>query len=218
MSEEKLQEIQTIVRRIFIIQIVLLIAITGLILDGLYLHTKQLNSIMFSLLAGCGGGSIALIQRLHNQKVEALHMIAYSWYSTLMPVAYAGGMALVAYLLFMGGILTGEGGKGLFTSNLFPNFYYPPAVGAPAHERDRGEKPERRVGGNAQPQAPERLDPAGGKDEGKDLNWGTVIEIRPKGIAGFAKLLVWCFLAGYSEQFIGRLLGTLERQGGGKPN
>ena len=34
-------------------------------------------------------------------------------------------MASVAYLLFMSGILTGEQGQGLFTSNLFPNFTHP---------------------------------------------------------------------------------------------
>jgi len=42
-----------------------------------------------------------------------------------VPLLYGSLMASVAYLLFMSGILTGEQGQGLFTSNLFPNFTHP---------------------------------------------------------------------------------------------
>lgn len=39
-----------------------------------------------------------------------------------MPFLYGGMMAAVAYLLFMAGILTGDSGGGLLTTNVFPNF------------------------------------------------------------------------------------------------
>ena len=89
-------------------------------------------------------------------------------------------MAGVAYLLFMSGILTGEGGHGLFTSNLFPNFTFLPEA------------------------------------EGLRLSMREVVGLRPKGVQDLGKLLVWCFVSGYSESFVVGVLNTLERQRGGE--
>jgi len=38
------------------------------------------------------------------------------------------------------------------------------------------------------------------------------IEMRPATIADVGKLMVWCFLAGYSERFVADILGQLERK------
>ena len=95
-----------------------------------YRSEHYLNSFVLSVLAGCGGGSISIVHRLITRKVE-LDEIADSWFSILLPLAYAGGMAMIAYLLFMGGILTGKHGTGLFTFNWFPIFDIPPLNGEP---------------------------------------------------------------------------------------
>ncbi len=42
------------------------------------------------------------------------------------------------------------------------------------------------------------------------LNLKIVLQSRPDGVLNFAKLLIWCFLAGYSEQFVDQILQTLE--------
>jgi hypothetical protein len=43
------------------------------------------------------------------------------------------------------------------------------------------------------------------------LSLNTILAIRPSSVKDFAKLLVWCFLAGYSEMFIERILNFLEK-------
>ena len=93
-----------------------------------------------------------------------------------MPLMYGGLMASVTYLLFMSGILTGDGGNGLFTSNLFPNFNRPAVA------------------------------------EDELLNMRMVLTLRPDGIADFGKLMVWCFVSGFSERFVMSVLGALEER------
>ena len=109
-----------------------------------------------------------------------LEQLASSWVSSLMPVLYGGLMAAVAYVLFMSGILTGDGGQGLFTSNLFPNFTSP----------DQG---------------------AGGL-----LSVPVILKLRSESVKDFGKMLVWCFLSGYSEKFVAGILQSLEERTGGK--
>ncbi len=92
-----------------------------------------------------------------------------------MPLLYGGLMAGIAYLLFVSGILSGDGGSGLFTSNLFPNFTEPQT------------KTEQLI--------------------------RAFLEIRPVSMKDTGKLLVWCFVAGYSERFVTGILKQLERRG-----
>ena len=62
--------------------------------------------------------------------------------------------------------------------------------------------------------------------DGELLNLRHVLEIRPVGVGDAGKLMVWCFLAGYSEKFVTQILSTLEgrvggeesKDKGGKPN
>lgn len=43
-----------------------------------------------------------------------------------------------------------------------------------------------------------------------------VLDIRPAQISDAGKLMVWCFIAGYSEKFVADILSTLESRVGGK--
>jgi hypothetical protein len=169
---------QTVIRRVFVAQLVLLAAVGALVVVGL-VFTQHLGSFPFSFFAGCLGGSISLLRRLRLESQAVLEELATSWISSLMPLLYGGLMAAVAYVLFMSGILTGEGGHGLFTSNLFPNF----------------------------------TQPAGG---GNLLSVPTILQLRPALVQDFGKMLVWCFLSGYSEKFVAGILQSLEERSGGK--
>ena len=171
---------QIVVSRVFTAQVVLLVTLLLLVVAGYFLP-EHLGSFVFSLLVGCIGGSVALSRRVGREGPEAMAEVARSWITTLMPLLHGGLMAGVAYLLFISGILTGDGGNGLFTSNLFPNFVQP--------EQEAGETMSIRV----------------------------LLGIRPGGIEDLGKLWVWCFVAGYSEKFVTGILGTLEKQGPGKP-
>ena len=115
MTEDSQQARRIVVRRIFITQLCLVGAISLLVLIGLF---WPVGSFLFGLSLGSLGGSIALLRRVRGEMASVLVEIAADMTSTLMPVLYGGLMAGVAYLLFMSGILSGEGGSGLFTSNL----------------------------------------------------------------------------------------------------
>ena len=102
---------------------------------------------------------------------------------TLHPSIYGGILAGITYLLFLGCVLTGDSEGGLFTSNLFPEF----------------------DGLNCAIDAPP------GEAAGPDMK--DIIQIRPRTIQDFAKLLIWSVLSGYSEKFVDGILRTLERRG-----
>ena len=51
---------------------------------------------------------------------------------------------------------------------------------------------------------------------GESLNIRHVLDIRPDTIGDAGKLLVWCFIAGYSEKFVTQVLSTLEGRVGGE--
>lgn len=110
-----------LIRRLFFAQLAILGAIGVLVVIGL-LAPSQLFSLPMAFLAGGVGGSIALIRRLPKVDEAALEALSSGWIETCMPLLYGSLMGVVAYFLFMSGILTGDGGGGLFTSNLFPIF------------------------------------------------------------------------------------------------
>jgi hypothetical protein len=173
---DKSDSVRTVYRRIFFAQIAILLAFVAIV-AVLSIYTEEAGSFPFSFLLGGLGGSISLFRRLPNEHQENLLQISESWISTLVPILYGSIMASVAYLLFMSGILTGEQGHGLFTSNLFPNF--------------------------TRPEIP----------QGKLLTVPMILQIRPASVADVGKLLVWSFLAGYSERFVTGILSTLEQKG-----
>jgi hypothetical protein len=157
-------------RGIFIAQIAILVIGVGVAVT-LSSYPKISGTLIFTFLLGGLGGSMSLLRRLQSGRT-----FDGKWISTLMPILYGGVMALVAYFLFMSGIATGDGGRGLLTSNLFPNF--------------KG--------------AEIRTDNL--------LNVGDVLKIHPTTIQDVGKLLVWSFLAGYSERFLTSVLATLDRR------
>lgn len=180
------QQRTLVIRRLFIAQLVLLVFST-LFVIVFYFYTKQLGSFVFSFFAGCLGGSIAMVRRLPGASTETIEFFAVDWISTLMPLLYGGLMAVVAYLLFMSGILTGTDltgtdRKGLFVSNLFPSFDLAPL------------------------------------EDDKPLNMRDILKLRPNGVINAGKLMVWCFLAGFSERFIIGILGRLENHASSASN
>ena len=116
---------RTIIRRIFIAQVAVLATGVAIVIV-LSIYTGEAGTFLFAFLLGSLGGSVSLFRRLPKQTSASLRQLSRDWISTLVPMLYGGVMAIVAYLLFMGQILTGDGGTGLFTSNLFPNFTRPP--------------------------------------------------------------------------------------------
>lgn len=180
---------RVVIQTIFVVQIGLVLVIFLLIGLGYWLENGLLVSLglcqqaepcsnkgfgffWFSFLAGCVGASLGALKRIRSDPQFAVEL-AQSRIATLMPVLYGGLMAGVAYLLFMSGILSGDGGNGLLTTNLFPNFSAASAARASLSE---------------------------------------YLAMRPATMADAGKLIVWCFLAGYSERFVAGILGQLEQK------
>lgn len=162
---------------IFIVQITLLIILTSLFFIGLDVNNNlqiEIGDFWFAIIMGAMGASVALMKRTKESKVKFENdSNGFIILSTLMPILYGTIMAGIAYLLFMSGILSGDGGGGLVTTNIFPNF-----------TRDVSND-----SGNLMKQ---------------------FMNIHTVGITDTGKLLVWCFITGYSEKFITGILNNME--------
>lgn len=112
--------------RIGISTVVLLVTVCILALT-FALITAQMGSMFFALLAGALGAEVSIIRRIPTLKDSEIATLVVSWWSLVIPLLAGSVMAGFLYVAFMAGILTGDGGGGLFTSNLFPNFTAPTA-------------------------------------------------------------------------------------------
>lgn len=165
-------------RNIFFIQIALIATLGLLFFIGYAENGIKLGSFFFVIVMGTLGATVSLMKRiLENKPLFSTDNRNFRIFSTLIPILYGTVMAGLSYLFFMSGILSGDGGGGLFTSNLFPNFTTP--------------DPEN---GNLLEQ---------------------FILMSPHGMQNTGKLLVWAFLAGYSERFVTGILRKLEGHAGG---
>lgn len=159
-------------RTIFIIQIVLLLLLATTFTIGYSENGVQTGSFFYGILMGAIGASVSLMRRINaGDKVLVEKLTNDKVFSILRPILYGTLMAGVIYLMFMSGILSGDNGGGLFTTNLFPNFTKP--------------------------------------DENLPLV-KQFVNMIPVGMKNSGKLLVWCFIAGYSERFVAGFLDQLE--------
>jgi hypothetical protein len=182
-SEERRSIVATLIRRIFVSQVAILTGFLVAIMVGVF-FPERLGAFSLAFLCGALGGSMSLLKRIRIEKIGILKEIESSLVTTLMPLLYGGVLASVTYLLFLGCVLTGDGEGGLFTSNLFPEF----------------------AGLNCQGSS------GTGPETADALDMKSLIQMKPKTIQDFAKLLVWSVLSGYSEKFVDGILRTLERQ------
>lgn len=159
-------------RATFFTQIGLLLLLAVLFIIGYSDNKWKVGSFFFAIILGALGASVSLMKRVRaNDLPFSTDQSNLGIFATLIPILYGTVLAGVAYLLFMSGILSGDGGTGLLTTNLFPNFINP--------------------------------------DPNDDL-LKQFVTIQPSGIKDSGKLLVWCFLAGYSERFVTGILSQLE--------
>lgn len=164
-------------REIFYIQIGLLLLLAGLAGIDYVFEKVDVGSFFFAIILGALGASISLLRRVLEKKSPLIsNHDNLQVLKTLIPILYGTVLAGFAYLLFLSGILSGDGGNGLLSSNLFPNFTKSNVLGCSGDMSLL--------------------------DEFKCLN--------PNGIQNAGKLLVWCFLAGYSESFVIGILKRLE--------
>lgn len=120
MSAEKLK----LLKRIGLI-LIGLIVISSLLVWFFAAVKVQLGSLVFALTIGMIGASISFARRIPSLSEEEESALASSWWALVTPMLVGLIMGGLLFFIFFSGILTGDGGKGLFTSNLFPNFKAP---------------------------------------------------------------------------------------------
>lgn len=114
------------------------------------------------MIFGMLGGFVSIQRKLKVMPIRDLYLICKSWDYTLLSPMVGSILAIMLYLLFIGGIVDG---------NFFPKV----------------------------------TDYTGCNNHFKSLFYVTL-----GGPSEYAKLLVWSFLAGFSETFVTRILGQLE--------
>ena len=118
----KLRISVTVVRRIFAVQIGLVVTILLLLLVGDWCDVKRFGfDFWFAFTAGPHGGQ-HFAPDTERSGPQSLQEAGRSMiFDTMMPILYGAIMAGLTYLLFMSGILSGAP-VGLLTTNLFPTF------------------------------------------------------------------------------------------------
>ncbi|MFY0629823.1 MAG: hypothetical protein JXR05_05540 [Flavobacteriaceae bacterium] len=121
--ENNKQATAKLIRLIFFIQIGLLFLITILSIIGFKNIVSNVGSFFFITLLGALGASVSLLKRARsNRSFFDKEYEKLKVFTVLMPILYGTILAGITYLLFMSGILSGDGGNGMITTNLFPNF------------------------------------------------------------------------------------------------
>lgn len=161
------------------VALLVLVVISALLVVLFYMVSDQMGTMIFALLIGGIASCVSFFLRFPKLTKVELEFMVTSWWSVIVPIIIGLIMGGFIYIVFFAGILTGDGGNGLFTSNLFPLFTEP------------------------------------SMEEGEVLSLKTALDIRPVSVQDFGKLLVWCFLAGYSERLVPNILANLEKRGGG---
>ncbi|MEI6320245.1 MAG: hypothetical protein WCS09_17140, partial [Pseudomonadota bacterium] len=137
------------------------------------------------LMVGMIGGFVGLQRRLRSMPDEDLTLLANSWVYVCLSPLVGGILAVVTYVLFVSGLLAGD---------LFPTFVPDlpgtgPAAGASLAAGDATVV-----------DAPRGI--------------GKIFAIQGAAAADYAKMLFWCFLAGFSERFATDIMSRFESRAG----
>lgn len=148
-------------RRLFIALMVLFsIALVAAIL----LSDSRHITIVVVIMSGLIGGFVGLQRRLKELTVADLELIAASWVYTCLSPLVGGILALLLYILFLSGLLSGD---------LFPHFI-------------ADEKVEKITG------------------------FASIFQQHGSDYKEYAKLIFWCFIAGFSERFVTDVISRFE--------
>lgn len=115
-------------------------------------------------MSGLIGGFVGLQRRLKELTVTDLELIAASWIYTCLSPLVGGMLALLLYVLFLSGLLSGD---------LFPHF-----------------------------EADENLE--------NITSFTSIFNQHGSSYKEYAKLIFWCFIAGFSERFVTDVISRFE--------
>lgn len=162
-STNDLERTKQITKRLLLCLGVLYL-ISACILAGFMTSETPVLVAIVVFAFGVLGAFMSIQRRLRSLPAEDQELLATSWCFVCLSPFAGGTLAIVLYILFISGIVSGE---------LFPSF----------------------VEGDKKASGFERL-----------------LKCRAAGYDDYAKLIVWAFIAGFSESFVTNILGSLSRQ------
>lgn len=160
-NDESTNLLVSVTHRLFLALAVLFaLALSATILFADTRHVVFLVVVASGLI----GGFVGLQRRLKELTVDDLKLIAKSWVYTCLSPLVGGILALLLYVLFLSGLLSGD---------IFPHFV-----------------PD---------EAAQKL-----------TGFASIFQQHGDGYKEYAKLVFWCFVAGFSEHFVTDVISRFE--------
>lgn len=172
MAEQQPAETRSVTRRIVFIQLGIIAVMLALVIISNRDNQYRFD-FWLAFLVGMLGSSMALLRKF-RQHAKWEFEISKSFVDTMLPILYGAIFAGLTYFLFLSEIISGDGGKGLLTTNLFPRF---------------------------------AIEASSSRTMIQDF-----LHSQPASVPDLGKLMVWCFLSGYSERFAIGILEKLDKQ------
>ena len=162
MTEKRMNLVRTVSNRMFKAMMILVMAAAVLVILSWTGKASVSPTVPLIFLAGQIGGYVGLQSRIKTLPEEDLSLVATSWVYTILTPLVGGILAVLLYLIFLSGLISGT---------MFPVF------------KQDALQPD-----------PE--------------SFLVVFAQHADGYANYAKLLVWSFIAGYSERFVIDMIST----------
>jgi hypothetical protein len=113
---DRIKHIHTITKRLILMTAAALIILGAIFGCNFYFDQRFMMS-WSGLLCGVIGGFVSIQQRLKDVSDQELELLTASWFQILLVPIFGGVFALVLYVIFLSGIVSGH---------VFPEFSFPP--------------------------------------------------------------------------------------------
>lgn len=158
-NEESTRLLVSVTHRLFFSLVVLF---SLALLAAILLSDSRHVIMVVVITSGLIGGFVGLQRRLKELTIADLQMISTSWIYTCLSPLVGGILALLLYILFLSGLLSGD---------IFPHFV---------------------------------------AEETPQVGFATLFNQHGDNYKDYAKLVFWCFVAGFSEHFVTDVISRFE--------
>lgn len=158
-SEESARLLVSVTHRLFFSLVVLF---TLALVAAIFLADSRHVIMVVVITTGLIGGFVGLQRRLKELTIADLQLISASWIYTCLSPLVGGILALLLYILFLSGLLSGD---------IFPHFV---------------------------------------AEETSQVGFATLFNQHGVDYKDYAKLVFWCFVAGFSEHFVTDVISRFE--------